>query len=274
MKSLKYCYINFGGNGNPDADLWIFGFEQGGDVLNKNQKEYNLIVKNGSEEELLRHSQNYSNEFVEKSKVYQQIFNLLHLFKKDSSYSYNNNRKVLSFVKQSNIFFSNLYFLKWPSENPDQNNIDQNRQFQEILNFYKEHFNDLKSQTWERRKIYHDESSDWVFERGKKYFHNSLKNSSTEKIIFILKKGYEEEYLKLLTTEYSNIDIKELKTGLLHRNKQICIKYFFRDHLIIFLANGLSDIIKLKSILAKLSLEDQRIKNLFIQRQMNYLFDE
>ena len=202
MKSLKDCYINFTGSGNPDTDIWILGFEQGGDVLNNNQKEYNLIVKNGNEEELLRHSQDYSYEPVGRSAVYSQIFNLLTFFKDNSSYFYEGNNKILSFTDQSNIFYSNLYLLKWPNEVP--NNNFHRKQFEKILVFYKKHFADLKSQTWERRKIYSDESFDWVLERGKKYFHNKLKNSNREKIIFILKKGYEEEYLKLLNPEYSN----------------------------------------------------------------------
>ena len=272
MKSLKDCYINFTGSGNPEADLWIFGFEQGGDVINKNQKEYNFIIKNGDEEELLRHSQNYSYEPVGRSVLYRQIFNLLTFFKDDSGYHYEDNNKVLSFTDQSNIFYSNLYLLKWPNEYPN-NNYDRIH-FEKILIFYKKHFADLDSQTWGRRKIYSDATLDWVLERGKKYFHNKLKDSNREKIIFILKKGYEEEYLKLLNPEYHNINIKELKTGLLHRNKQICIQYLFKNHLIIFLANGLSDKIKLKSILKKLSLEDQRIQNLFSQRLMNNLLDE
>lgn len=272
MKSLKDCYLNFAGSGNPDADLWILGFEQGGDVLNKNQKEYNLIVKNGSQEDLLRHSQNYSYEPVGRSAVYRQIFNLLTFFKDNSSYFYEDNNKILSFTDQSSIFYSNLYLLKWPNEVP--NNKFHRKQFEKILSFYRKHFDDLKSQTWGRRKIYNDESLDWVLERGKKYFHNKLKNCNREKIIFIPKKGYEEEYLNLLNPVYSNNDIKELKTGLLHRNKQICIKYLFKNHLIIFLTNGLSDKMKLKNILMKLSLEDPRIKNLFIQRQMNNLLDE
>jgi hypothetical protein len=272
MKSLKDCYINFTGSGNPDADLRIFGFEQGGDVLNKNQQEYNSLIKNGTEEELLRHSQNYSYEPVGSSAVYSQIFNLLTFFEDDSSHYYENNNRILSLTAQSNIFYSNLYLLKWPCEVPN-NNFDR-KKFEKILIFYNKYFYGLKTQTWERRKIYTDQSLDWVLERGKRYFHNSLKNSSSEKIIFILKKGYEGEYLRLLNPEYSVSDIKEIKTGLLHRNNQICIKYLFKDHLIIFLPNGLSDKIKLESILIKLSLEDQRIKYLFHQRLMNNLLDE
>lgn len=272
MKSLKDCYINFTGSGNQDADLWIFGFEQSGDVLNKNQQEYNSLIKNGTKEELLRHSQNYSYEPVGSSAVYRQIFNLLTFFEDDSSHYYENDNRILSLTVQSNIFYSNLYLLKWPCEVPN-NNIDR-KKFEKILIFYKKHFSDLKSKTWDRRKIYNDESSDWVLARGRRYFHNPLKNTRTEKIIFILKKGYEEEYLRLLNPKYSVSDIKEIKTGLLHRNNQICIKYLFKDHLIIFLPNGLSDKMKFKSILMRLSLEDQRIKNLFYQRFMNNLLDE
>lgn len=193
-KSLEYCYINFKGSGNINSDLWIFGFEPGGNPYDESQKEYREKIENADEESFIQ----YLNEPLEdeiEGNTYYIIKDLLEKFNRKNCL--NQNGTHFNINADSDVFFSNLFPLKFPAEKDQRN--------ESILNMYKKHFNNIDSSDPNERKFYKDS---WIIERYKSQFSNF--NNGEKRVIIVTKVNYDKTYLKLI---FGDGDWRQKKIG-------------------------------------------------------------
>ncbi|MCH8033582.1 MAG: hypothetical protein IH950_07490 [Bacteroidetes bacterium] len=218
-KSLKECYTNYFGAGNPNAEHWFIGFEPGGNPLNQDQVQYLEKLINSSESEFSRFSENYIKVPFEKGFT-EQLFYLLEAFELSSNYSKDENEWTITFPDDGNAFFTNLFLLKFPSEKDENND--------ELLIHYKKYF-DIESNTATRNFLY---PASWILERSKLF----IEPKYDPKVIFILKKEWNESYFNLLGIDRPI----EVAFPYDENNKDNCDIYKFNQRLIVFLKNTYS----------------------------------
>lgn len=213
-KKLLECYKNYFGSGNPEAKYWILGFEPGGNPLDN---EYMHHLKFDNEKDFVKFSQDYSNEKVEPGLLTQLITLLIELGLK-ASYEINPTERKISFSSTGDAFYANLFLLKFPSEKNERNG--------EYLEVYKEYF-EIEVDSALRNILYPET---FILQRQGQ-FMNYLMNPKT---IFVLKKGWNEYYFKLLGL---NIPY-EIQFPYDDNNKDQCDIYRSGKHLIVFMKNG------------------------------------
>lgn len=218
-KSLKECYTNYFGAGNPNAKYWFIGFEPGGNPLNQEQEQYLEKVVNSSKTEFIRFSENYIDVPYEKGFT-AQLFHLLEKLGLNSNYSKQGNDWKFTFPPKGGAFFTNLFLLKFPSEY-DHNN-------DELLMHYKKYF-DIESNTSTRNNLY---PASWILERSKLFIDSKY----YPKVIFILKKKWNDSYFNLLGIDRPI----EVDFPYDENNKDNCDIYKFNQKLIVFLPNTYS----------------------------------
>ncbi|MCK9426139.1 MAG: hypothetical protein M0Q21_08885 [Ignavibacteriaceae bacterium] len=179
LLDFKDIYENYIGVGNRGAKIWFFGLEYGGGLdKNKNvavTEDYFKKLKKGREKFIAY----LSNNFADKNEgaFYGTLYYLLKNIK-NIDYSYEDSITV---NKESNFFYSNLSFLKFPREGRDAEKT--------LLEHYKKIFmNDLG-----RRDKYL--TNNILNARYKKNFEKYL---NEPKIIFFLNKSYLKKYQVLL----------------------------------------------------------------------------
>ncbi|MCX8106733.1 MAG: hypothetical protein N3D80_12770 [Ignavibacterium album] len=196
-KSLEYCYKNYKGSGNINSDLWIFGFEPGGDPLVNSQDVSRGNIENADEKSFIEYLNKIENadekSFIEylnkplddkiEGNTYYIIKDLVEKFNRKNCL--NQSGTKFNINADSDVFYSNLFPLKFPAEK-DQRNLD-------ILNFYREHFNDIEPSDPNERKFYKD---CWILERFMSQF--SEFNKGEKRVIIITKTNYDDKYLTLL----------------------------------------------------------------------------
>lgn len=233
-KSINNCYINFLGNGNENADLWIIGFEPGGNPFGEKSIDYKKLQQalNGSEKDFIDYLNDEYHEKIE-GNTYQYVAKILELFERNECIDRENG--TLIFKKNSKAFYSNLFPLSFPTENHISNET--------ILNEYKLYFNDLTS--LDRKKIFTKNSIE------KRFKNNFEKPLFDKKNIIILKKGYEQYYALLLNVKLDETTKEteyKIKWG---RGYSVLPIYKSNGHKIGFLPNGRTSYIELEKFVEK-----------------------
>lgn len=196
MKSLKNCYINFSGSGNPNGKYWFIGVEPGGAFLPKfdDQNEnldtnfHQLIVEKSEEEFINYLNQNFIDEVT--GNVYPMVFYILKKLYLKQNYFENNSRNKICFKSDGQAFYTNFSPLKMRGFKHKDNS--------KYLDFYRNVFFDFPNIIIEEDGDFSRETlfnSEWIKARSEKLSHY-LRNES--KIIFIMTATYENLIEKLL----------------------------------------------------------------------------
>lgn len=181
-KSLEHCYKNYKGSGNINSDLWIFGFEPGGDPRDNSQDVYRGNIENADEECFIEYLNAPLYDEIE-GNTYYIIKDLLEKFNRKNCLAQNGTQ--FNIDADSDVFYSNLFPLKFPAEKHKSN--------KEILDYYRKHFNDIDPSDPNERRFYKD---CWILERFMSQF--SEFNKGEKRVIIITKTNYDDKYLKLL----------------------------------------------------------------------------
>lgn len=187
-KSLNECYTKFLGNGNADSDLWIIGFEPGGNPFGEKSSEYSKL-HNALKTDNAGFIKYLNDELIEEKiegNTYQYVAKIVEVFDRTECLDKINN--TITFRKKGNAFYSNLFPLSFPQEKHQDNDI--------ILKKYQNYFSDLISV--ERRLNY----SKGLIQ--KRYEQTISPHLIDKKSLIILKLGYEDYYGKLLNTDFDD----------------------------------------------------------------------
>jgi hypothetical protein len=221
MMKLFECYKYYQGAGNPYSDLWIFGFEPGGNPFGKKENEYGLL--NNALESDNSGFVKYLNSDLEdeiEGNTYRYVSMILEYFRRDECINKFQNK--FSIYKSSNAFYSNLFPLSYPSEFHDAN--------ASLFKEYQKYFSDLSEQ---------GRADNYPIEMIKTRFENNFtdKLSSPKKIV-VLKLNYIDYYSQLFGLELKDSDkiyVEKVKWGCGNSEWPI---YKTNDHFIAFLPNG------------------------------------
>lgn len=235
MLELFECYKHYKGSGNINSDLWIFGFEPGGNPFGKKENEYGLLktALESNESGFV----NYLNSDLEdeiEGNTYRYVSMILEYFRRDECINKSQNK--FSIYKSSNAFYSNLFPLSYPSESHDAN--------ASLFNKYQKYFSDLREQ---------GRADNYPIEMIKTRFENNFKDKlSTPKKIVVLKLNYLDYYAQLFGLELKDsyrIYVEQVKWG---RGISEWPIYKTNGHLIGFLPNGRIGKLRLERFLKKI----------------------
>ncbi|MEE9431487.1 MAG: hypothetical protein V3V16_10625 [Melioribacteraceae bacterium] len=231
-KSLQKCYKNYLGNGNPKAKYWFIGFEPGG-VIDKDPRTKHHL-ENDTDECFV----SFMNEPLTDN-VEQGVYTALSKFLENLELTdcLNKNKTSFSFTKDSSAFFTNLYPLKFPSENHKDNDYN--------LEYYKQIFgiNSLN-----RQEIY---PAEWI-KRRSKLFEEFLVEK--EKTILIFKNTKNPLYELLLNVE----NFGEIKYSMEAKNRSKSMIDFYeiiigdRSHQVIVMPNDIYADSTIKTVCEKI----------------------
>lgn len=219
-KSLNECYKNYLGSGNVNSDLWILGFEPGGNPFGDNADDFKSLhfALQMNEQQYIKYLNSPNNDFIE-GNTYSYIKKILLFFSRHSAMDLSQEHFNLN--SKSDAFYTNLFPLNYPFECSEKNKI--------IFNRYKNYFNDLGSLSREEQY-----PPSVVKERSKKI----TKALVNPKKIIILKLPYIEYYFDLFGLEIKSatkVFSQIVKWG---RGNSEWPIYKCNGHKIAFLPNG------------------------------------